>query len=446
VIPDPTGRWLAARFPSGNHIRLWPADSPDGSEPLLLRRSGRWYTSGLDFHPRGEWIVASTHDQTRLTFWPLVGKHPAVVPGYAQISRPLAFSPDGRWLATGWADNVLRLWPVPGFGPTAPRLLCLPSNQSVLWRRLVFDPRGRYLVAVGVSDQAWIVPLDGSPARALPAFSASTLIEGVDVSPSGRYVAWAFGYGDGARTLRLWDTEAARLRTFDLPASPRAAASDGSVPPPKGYQGGVYAVGFADETTLYVAGDGGLRRWDLATGSHETLAPLPPAGKQRWVQMAVNRRGRALLVEGSAVGPARLQSYDLPSAIARPIAGFGSGWALAIDPEGAVAAVGDSQGVVRVGRLDAGVPHLLAGHGGAVDSVAVSPDLRWVASSGEDNTLRLWPMPDLSETPLHTLPRGELVARLHRLTNLRAVRDASAPAGWKVELGPFPGWRDVPTW
>jgi hypothetical protein len=69
-----------------------------------------------------------------------------------------------------------------------------------------------------------------------------------------------------------------------------------------------------------------------------------------------------------------------------------------------------------------------------------------VASVGEDHTLRLWPMPDLSKPPLHSLPREELFATLHSLTNLRAVRDASSPAGWKVEVAPFPGWRDVPTW
>ena len=89
---------------------------------------------------------------------------------------------------------------------------------------------------------------------------------------------------------------------------------------------------------------------------------------------------------------------------------------------------------------------MLAGHTGAIDRVAISPDLRWVASTGEDNTLRLWPMPDLSKPPLHTLPHDELVAKLKSLTNLRAVRDPTSATGWKIELGPFPGWKHVPTW
>ena len=55
-------------------------------------------------------------------------------------------------------------------------------------------------------------------------------------------------------------------------------------------------------------------------------------------------------------------------------------------------------------------------------------------------------MPDLSKPPLHTLPRDELIAKLNTLTNLRIVRDEGSATGWKLEVGPFPGWETVPTW
>ena len=55
-------------------------------------------------------------------------------------------------------------------------------------------------------------------------------------------------------------------------------------------------------------------------------------------------------------------------------------------------------------------------------------------------------MPDVSGPPLHTLPRDELMAKLDTLTNLRAVRDAEASSGWALEIGPFPGWADLPQW
>jgi WD40 repeat protein len=118
----------------------------------------------------------------------------------------------------------------------------------------------------------------------------------------------------------------------------------------------------------------------------------------------------------------------------------------ALDPAGATLVTGDIHGVLRISPLTGGEPHLLFGHTDVVTSVAVSPDGRWIASGSEDGTIRLWPMPDLSKPPLHTLPHEELIAKLKSLTNLRAVRDPASDTGWTIEAGPFPGWATVPEW
>ena len=74
-------------------------------------------------------------------------------------------------------------------------------------------------------------------------------------------------------------------------------------------------------------------------------------------------------------------------------------------------------------------------------SVAVSPDGRWIASgSGHDEAIHLWPMPDVSEPPLHTLPLEELIARLKAVTNLRTVPTDRERTSYRHEASPFPGW------
>ncbi len=55
-------------------------------------------------------------------------------------------------------------------------------------------------------------------------------------------------------------------------------------------------------------------------------------------------------------------------------------------------------------------------------------------------------MPELSKPPFHTLPYDELMAKLRSLTNLRVVEDPASPTGYKLEIGPFPGWATVPDW
>jgi hypothetical protein len=78
-------------------------------------------------------------------------------------------------------------------------------------------------------------------------------------------------------------------------------------------------------------------------------------------------------------------------------------------------------------------------------ALGVSPDGRWVASSSAE-VIHLWPMPDVSKPPFHTLPYKELMAKLRALTNLQVVEDKTTATGWKLDIGPFPGWKDVPTW
>jgi hypothetical protein len=48
--------------------------------------------------------------------------------------------------------------------------------------------------------------------------------------------------------------------------------------------------------------------------------------------------------------------------------------------------------------------------------------------------------------PFQTLPNDELLAKLRALTNLRVVPDAGSATGYRVEIGPFPGWKKLPEW
>jgi len=427
LSPDAEGRWVTSQ--GDRQVRLWDTSAWRAARPLALRRSGSWMAAIPSFHPRGDWIVASTQEISRLTFWPLRKTYSVVVDGYSGVHRPLAFSPDGRWLATSWATDTLRLWPLPGSGNHEVRPLGLAEEGGASdWYALVYDPQGRYLFVVGDRNRAYIVPLDGSPPRKLPGARVGPRLHGAAVSPSGRLVATAFSTGRTEKTLRVWDVETGELRLFHLP-------EPASAPPSGAGTGGVADLHFADESTLYTAGHGGIRRWDLRNGAHELVVAK---GANVRMAMAIIADGPialthdSLLRDAGACRPAEL--HDLTSGESRALPAFGecvSSYAVA--GSGGVTVTGDREGIVRVGKISEEEPHLLMGHEGPVHQVAISQDLRW-------------PMPDLSQPPLHTLPHAELLAKLRSLTNLRVIRDPGSPNGYRIDLGPFPGWQVVPTW
>jgi len=149
TVPVSAGRWLRGRPAVDQQVRLWDLTKWSAARPLTLRRNLSWYIADAVFHPSGGWVAASTAQGSRLTFWPLHRPYPTVVDGYfTSVHRPVAFSPDGRWLATSWADERLRLWPLTDSGMRDAQPLD-PSVPSRVWRSIAFDPRGRYLFAVG---------------------------------------------------------------------------------------------------------------------------------------------------------------------------------------------------------------------------------------------------------------------------------------------------------
>jgi WD40 repeat protein len=438
VAAEPGGTRFAAHEDNAS-VGLWDLGDPPDLEPVSLKRPDLATGVSAAFASNGPWLA--TNNDFSVAFWPIGRRSMRTFRRISSLTMsPLAFSPDGRWLASCPIGEPAQLWPLDpsdgGVRVPAPDQACFglavdPASQQVLIGTpaggAVLEPIGEGTIRA--LQTGWEGKgNDGTMALAFDAHHRRAAACAHDMNPAIK--------DPKLRVLRVWDLESGQGRTYSL-----AHLTDDSW---QGFEG----IRFAADGSLYAAGVGGVTHLVLPTDpdgtvSSETLYAAATAN------LDLSRDGRQLLVwtnRPSFDGPSDLVVLDLAAHTSRRITTHGDRlrWA-AFDPAGRIVVTSDMDGVVRAGPVSGEEPHLLLGHAGVPWAVAVSPDGRWIASVG-DEALHLWPMPDVTKPPLHTLPHAELMAKLDALTNLRVVPDKSSSTGWKLDVGTFPGWKDVPTW
>jgi WD40 repeat protein len=409
--------------PDGS-VFYWALAAPAHAEPKALYRGEVLRLNAVAFASKGDWLA--TADSSGLALWPLTGRYPIVFARHGRDVSNLAFAPGGEWLATSSADGTVRLWPLDGNPPPYGRVL---RGTWEYQTGLAASTDGRSLL-VGSKNGSWLLPVDGGPPRKLVGFTGQA--GQAAFSPDGRFAAQIGGRTSSSeRVIRVWDTGTwSEVHELDFDAGERPC---------------VDCLRFTDRGGVLAATDSGLFRWDLETGDRELLWEGPFGGS--FATSADGRRVVLIEVEDGNTDAGHAVLLDVDAHTATPLHTFGDTIiGVAMDPEGTFLATGSVGGELRAGLLTDGEPHLLLGHKAPVSRIAIDPRNRWIASGSGDSTIRLWPMPDLSRPPLHTLPRGELIAKLKTLTNLRVVRDEECAEGWKIEVGPFPGWETVPEW
>jgi WD40 repeat protein len=244
----------------------------------------------------------------------------------------------------------------------------------------------------------------------------------VAISHDGRRVAAGGGVHIAEYAhVRVWDLESGEEFILD--------AEDGSQ---------INDVLFTPQGELVSAGPWGVRLWDIEAGTFEVLSD-----KATW-KLASSPDGNLLVASAWPLQEDRRPYvYNRAEKQWRAVSTHGNrAVSVTLDPTGAIL-VTSQKDIVRVGPLTGEEPHWLVGGSGPV---AVSPDGKWIASGGEDKAVRLWPMPDVTEPPLHTLPHDEFVAKLKTLTNARMVPDETSETGYRLDADPFPGWETSPIW
>jgi len=430
MLFGPKGRTLVQPGPE-NDFYLWDLDAPPDSDPVIARRPVRGVMALTAFDPAGRWLITSYALDT-IEFWPLRRPWRRVLRGLGSNTWFMAFMNEGRRLATCSVPRPARLVPLTA---NEGRVRDLTPKERCI--QLAADPERNRLLMSAMSGKVLLLSTAGEPERALATLGYCF----VALDPAGdRAVASPLAFSPidlERRLLREWDLTSGEERVHSL-----AHLDD---PDWMGFPD----IAFAPDGSLYVAG-GNVRRLVLPDkpGRAVTVETVHSAGSTR---SFLSSDGRHLLVMGTEKKGLNqtfeeLLIFDLTRHESRRITTHGNRlYSAAFGPSGRVIVTGDTEGVVRVGPVSGEEPHVLLGHSGMIESVAVSPDGRWIASATGES-FRLWPMPDVSKPPLHILPHDELLAKLDTFTNLCAVRDEQSATGWSLEIGPFQGWETVPEW
>ncbi|MEI6043349.1 MAG: hypothetical protein WCS37_03045 [Chloroflexota bacterium] len=282
--------------------------------------------------------------------------------GHSSSVQAVAYSPDGKTLASGSSDNTVKLWEV----ATSKELVTFKDHSSWV-TSVAFSPDGKTL-ASGSADSTvkiWSVITD----KELATLKGHTGgIEAVAFSPDGKTLA----SGSSDNTVKIWNvTNGNEISTL------------------KGHLSWVTSVAFSPDgkTLASASADATVKIWNVTNGNE--ISTLK--GHSSWVtSVAFSPDGKTL---ASGSDDKSVKIWDLVNNKELATLKGHDSWVrtIAFSPDGKTLASGSDDKSVKIWEIASGKElTILKGHSSWVTSVAYSPDGKTIATGSDDNTIKVW--------------------------------------------------------
>jgi len=359
-------------------IMLWSVETGVLARTMSLRGRANQVAS-LAFSPDGRLLATGSWD-TIIKLWSMeAGKGDSTLRGHRGHVNSIAFSPDGKILVSGSSDFTVRLWDV----DSAREITTLKGHANRV-HAVAFSPDGKF-VASGSLDRLIKIWEVGSGKEVMTLRGHASVITSLAFSPDGKLLA----SGSCDKTTKIWNTQTgtdtvtvslfdrSKLDTVDMGHPAMALSPDGKLLARTVDSSHLMRRPFGPEIELQ----------KLESGEEKSFL----RGHHGYIYTIEFSRDGKLLASGATDKTIRV--WDLPSGRERftlrgherPVNGIG------FSPDGKRLASGSFDGTVRLWDIGTGREiSTLKGHRNYVRCVAFSPDGKVLASGSCDTTVRLW--------------------------------------------------------
>ncbi len=374
-------------------------------KPELVVQTGHVsFVNSVAFSPDGKTLASGSEDNT-IKLWNVEsGKQIKSLEGHASAVNSVVFSPDGKTLASGSGDTTIKLWNA----ETGQQIKSIEVLNFTV-KSVAFSPDGKTLALCSDGNtfiRLWNVE-NGQQTNTLKGHTGS--VESVVFSPDGKTLA----SGSYDHTVKLWNVESGQMiksfeghteRILSVAFSPDGKTlasgswdtkiklwnieSGQEIESLKGNANQVYSVRFSPDGKILASGDYGIiKLWNVESG--QLIKSIE--AHTDWVKSVAFSPDGKTLVSGGDDRTIKLWNVESGQLI-KPLEGHASAVnSVAFSSDGKTLALGSGDHTVKLWNLELGLQiKTFKGHTNSVNSVAFSPDGKTLASASHDHTVKLW--------------------------------------------------------